>query len=226
MMGIPVDRMSTLAFGMAAALGAIGGIVLGPVTRATYDMGLDLGLKGFVAAVMGGLVRFPGAALGGLLLGVLENLWAGVTLAGFKDLFAFIVLILVLLARPTGFAGAAEEERVWRCWDGIGLAVGVLLVVLVGGLEAAHPLGLSLPRLTGGLLTLDLLIRAGIFTVVLVGLNLLMGYAGQVSLGQAAFYGMGAFCSAILTVRARALGIPSALSEAWWWPWAVMAVGA
>lgn len=116
--------------------------------------------------------------------------------------------------------------RVWRCWDGIGLAVGVLLMVLVGGLEAAHPLGLSLPRLTGGLLTLDLLIRAGIFTVVLVGLNLLMGYAGQVSLGQAAFYGMGAFCSAILTVRARALGIPSALSEAWWWPWAVMAVGA
>ena len=111
LMGIPVDRMSTLAFGMAAALGAIGGIVLGPVTRATYDMGLDLGLKGFVAAVMGGLVRFPGAALGGLLLGVLENLWAGVTLAGFKDLFAFIVLILVLLARPTGFAGAAEEER-------------------------------------------------------------------------------------------------------------------
>lgn len=116
--------------------------------------------------------------------------------------------------------------RVRISWDGIGLAVGVLLVLLVGGLEAAHPLGLSLSRLTGGLLTLDLLIRAGIFTVVLVGLNLLMGYAGQVSLGQAAFYGMGAFCSAILTVRARALGIPSALSEAWWWPWAVMAMGA
>lgn len=112
LMGIPVDTMSTLAFGMAAALGAIAGIVLGPVTRATYDMGLELGLKGFVAAIMGGLVSFPGAVLGGLLLGALENLWAGVTLAGFKDLFAFVVLILVLLLHPRGFAGAeAETER-------------------------------------------------------------------------------------------------------------------
>lgn len=113
LMGIPVDTMSTLAFGMAAVLGAIAGIVLGPVTRATYDMGLELGLKGFVAAIMGGLVSFPGAVLGGLVLGVLENLWAGVTVAGFKDLFAFVVLILVLLLHPRGFAGAeAAVERV------------------------------------------------------------------------------------------------------------------
>ncbi|WP_322801255.1 branched-chain amino acid ABC transporter permease [Thermoflexus sp.] len=112
LMGIPVDTMSTLAFGMAAAMGAIAGIVLGPVTRATYDMGLELGLKGFVAAIMGGLVSFPGAVLGGLLLGALENLWAGVTVAGFKDLFAFLVLILVLLLHPQGFAGTeAEVER-------------------------------------------------------------------------------------------------------------------
>ncbi len=112
LMGIRVETMSTLAFGMAAALGAMAGIVLGPVTRATYDMGLELGLKGFVAAIMGGLVSFPGAVLGGLLLGALENLWAGVTVAGFKDLFAFVVLILVLLFHPRGFAGAeAEMER-------------------------------------------------------------------------------------------------------------------
>ncbi len=112
LMGIPVDAMATMAFGMAAALGAIAGIVLGPVTRATYDMGLELGLKGFVAAIMGGLVSFPGAVLGGLLLGVLENLWAGVTVAGFKDIFAFVILILVLLLQPRGFAGAeAEVER-------------------------------------------------------------------------------------------------------------------
>jgi branched-chain amino acid transport system permease protein len=112
LMGIPVHVMSTLAFGLAAVLGAVAGIVVGPVTRPTFDMGLEVGLKGFVAAIMGGLVSFRGAVLGGVVLGALETLWAGVTLAGFKDLFAFAVLILLLLARPRGFAGAeAEVER-------------------------------------------------------------------------------------------------------------------
>jgi len=111
LMGIRVDTMATLAFGLAAVLGAIGGIVLGPVTRPTFDMGLELGLKGFVAAIMGGLVSFQGAAIGGLVLGVLETLWAGVTLAGFKDLFAFVVLILLLLIRPQGFLAAREEAE-------------------------------------------------------------------------------------------------------------------
>lgn len=111
LMGIRVDLMATLAFGLAAVLGAIAGIVLGPITRPTYDMGLELGLKGFVAAIMGGLLSFQGAVLGGLILGVLENLWAGVTLAGFKDLFAFVVLILLLLIRPQGFVGAKAEAE-------------------------------------------------------------------------------------------------------------------
>ncbi len=110
--GIRVDMMATLAFGLAAVLGAVAGIVVGPVTRPTFDMGLEVGLKGFVAAIMGGLVRFQGAIAGALILGVLETLWAGVTLAGFKDLFAFVVLVVLLLARPHGFAGAeAEAER-------------------------------------------------------------------------------------------------------------------
>lgn len=113
-----------------------------------------------------------------------------------------------------------------RWSDAGGFAIAVLLVAVVGTLEIVHPWGLSLSGITGGLLTMDLLIRAGIFTIILVGLNLLMGYAGQVSLGQAAFYGLGAFFSAILTVRAAALGIPAAVSTAWWWPWVLMPAGA
>lgn len=109
LMGIRVDRMATLAFAIAAILGSVGGIVLGPVTRPSFDMGLDLGLKGFVAAIIGGLVSFPVAVIGGLLLGVLENFWAGVTLAGFKDLFAFVVLIVMLIIRPGILLGEAEE---------------------------------------------------------------------------------------------------------------------
>ncbi len=109
LMGIRVDTMATIAFALAAILGAVGGIVLGPVTRPTYDMGLDLGLKGFVAAIIGGMVNFPMAVLGGLLLGVLENMWAGVTQAGFKDLFAFVVLIVMLLLRPRVLSGPEAE---------------------------------------------------------------------------------------------------------------------
>ncbi len=109
LMGIRVDQMATLAFGLAGLVGAVGGIVLAPSTRPTYDMGLELGLKGFVAAIAGGLVSVPGAVGGGLVLGVLESLWAGVTLAGFKDLFAFAMLILLLLAHPRGWLEVEHE---------------------------------------------------------------------------------------------------------------------
>jgi len=111
LVGVRVDTMATVAFALAAVLGAIAGIVFGPLTRPAFDMGLETGLKGFVAAVMGGLVSFQGAVLGALILGVLETLWAGVTLAGFKDLFAFVVLIVLLLIRPHGFAGSEQEAE-------------------------------------------------------------------------------------------------------------------
>ncbi len=109
LMGISPSRMSLLAFVLAAALGAIGGIVLAPATTPIYDMGLKPGLKGFVAAIMGGLVSSPGAVVGGLLLGIIENVGAGVTKAGLKDIYAFIVLILILLFRPHGIIGSGAE---------------------------------------------------------------------------------------------------------------------
>jgi branched-chain amino acid transport system permease protein len=115
LMGISPGRMSLLAFVLAAALGAIGGIVLAPATTPIYDMGLKPGLKGFVAAIMGGLVSSSGAVVGGLLLGVLENLGAGVTKAGLKDIFAFVILILILLFKPQGIIGGKAEgvEEEW-----------------------------------------------------------------------------------------------------------------
>jgi branched-chain amino acid transport system permease protein len=106
-----------------------------------------------------------------------------------------------------------------RTWLAFAAAVGA-----VGLVELAQP-GL-VARLSRGLVSPDLLIRTGLFTTILVGLNLLMGYAGQASLGQAAFYGLGAFASAVFTVRARVLGIPAGVAEAWWWPWVVMALAA
>ncbi|HEY5669470.1 MAG TPA: branched-chain amino acid ABC transporter permease [Anaerolineales bacterium] len=108
LVGISTSRMSVVAFALAAALGAIGGIVVAPILRPSYDMGLSLGLKGFVAAILGGLVSTPGAVLGGLMLGLIENLAAGVTKAGMKDIYAFILLILALLFRPQGLLGVRK----------------------------------------------------------------------------------------------------------------------
>ncbi len=110
LVGINPSRMSLLSFAMAAALGAIGGIVLGPATRPTYDMGLMLGLRGFVAAIMGGLVSVPGAVAGGLVLGVVENLAAGVTDPTYKSIVSFVILIAILLFRPQGILGGGERR--------------------------------------------------------------------------------------------------------------------
>jgi branched-chain amino acid transport system permease protein len=99
LMGISASQMSMLVFGLSAALGAIAGIVIAPLMLASYDMGLMLGLKGFVAAVIGGLTSLPGAVIGGLLLGVIESLGAGLISSGFKDAIAFLVLLIVIFAR-------------------------------------------------------------------------------------------------------------------------------
>ena len=106
LMGIGPGHMSLAAFVLSAGLGAVGGIVIAPLTLATYDMGLMLGLKGFVAAVIGGLLSAPGAVAGGLALGVLESLAAGLLSSGMKDAIAFIVLLAVILAR-------SEQARQW-----------------------------------------------------------------------------------------------------------------
>jgi len=109
LVGINPDRMSLLSFALAAALGAIGGIVLGPVTRPIYDMGVMLGLRGFVAAIIGGLVSVPGVVIGGLLLGVVENIAAGVTDPAYKSVVSFVILIAILLFRPQGIIGGGEK---------------------------------------------------------------------------------------------------------------------
>ncbi|MCP4196203.1 MAG: branched-chain amino acid ABC transporter permease [Proteobacteria bacterium] len=98
LMGIGPGQMSLLAFALSAALGAVAGIVIAPLTLVSYNMGLMLGLKGFVAAVIGGLTA-PGAVIGGLLLGVLESLSAGLISSGLKDAIAFLVLLFVIFAR-------------------------------------------------------------------------------------------------------------------------------
>jgi len=95
-------QMSLYAFTLAAAVAGVAGVVLVPITSAYYDMGVPFGLKGFTAAVLGGLVSPFGALLGGLLLGVAEALAVGYVSSAMAEGVAFAVLALVLVARPEG----------------------------------------------------------------------------------------------------------------------------
>jgi branched-chain amino acid transport system permease protein len=108
LMGIRTDRMAMLAFGLSGAVGALGGIIITPIIFATYDMGLMLSLKGFVAAVMGGLVNYPAAVAGGFLLGILESLGAGLVSSGYKDAIAFLALFAILLSKPRWIVRAEQ----------------------------------------------------------------------------------------------------------------------
>lgn len=112
LVGIEVRTVLFASFGLAAALGAIAGVLIAPITFTSYDTGIMLGLKGFAAAILGGLGSFPGAIVGGLLLGLLESLGAGYVSSAYKDVIAFVIILAVLFVRPDGILGALKSERV------------------------------------------------------------------------------------------------------------------
>ncbi|WP_028998315.1 branched-chain amino acid ABC transporter permease [Azohydromonas australica] len=110
--GIPTTRILQLSFGLSALLGAVAGVVAAPITTTVYDIGLMLGMKGFVAATLGGLGSPLGAVVGGLIVGLLEALIAGYVSSAYKDAVPFVLIIVVLLAMPHGLFGARVTERV------------------------------------------------------------------------------------------------------------------
>lgn len=103
--GIPAGRIRLTSYAIAGALGGLAGVLVTPITTLSYDVGVLLGLKGFAAAILGGFGSFPGAVIGGLGLGLLESLSAGYFSSAYKDVVAFIVLVLVLFMKPTGLLG-------------------------------------------------------------------------------------------------------------------------
>ena len=112
LVGINVKVMLRLAYALSAGLGAIAGILIAPITFSSYEAGVMLGLKGFAAAIIGGIGHPMGAVAGGLLLGVLEALSAGLISSGYKDAIAFLLVLMVLFFEPTGLFGHKAAERV------------------------------------------------------------------------------------------------------------------
>jgi len=112
LVGINVRQVVFISFGLSAALGAVAGILITPITLTAWDVGIMLGLKGFAAAVLGGLGSGPGAVLGGLALGIAETLSAGYLSSAYKDVIAFVLMLAVLFFRPRGLLGGRITERV------------------------------------------------------------------------------------------------------------------
>lgn len=200
LMGIDVARMTLLSFGLAALIGAASGILVAPITSLQFDTGRFFTNSGFIAVAIGGLGSFVGAIIGGLVVGIVEQLAAFYVSSLFANSLALLLLLMVLLFRPQGlFAGGPprrsdvrEEVRVHRPLIRLPgsrqAAFGLLLVTVLAVLP-------MLPLPAGMLPSLAI---ALILYIAVLGLDILMGYAGQVSLGQAGFMAIGGYAAAVL----------------------------
>ena len=110
MLGIRVSAMVMASFGLSAALGCVAGIVMTPMTMIDYSGGMLLAIKGFSAAMLGGMGSFVGAVIGGLLFAFLEAFTSAYISSSYKELVTFIVIINVLLFMPRGLMGPRTVE--------------------------------------------------------------------------------------------------------------------
>ena len=112
LVGINTNFVMALSFTLSAAIGAIAGILVTPITLTSYDLGVALALKGFAAAMLGGMGNPLGALIGGLLMGLIEAMTAGYISSDYKDAAAFVVILAVLFVMPRGLLGKTTVDRV------------------------------------------------------------------------------------------------------------------
>lgn len=208
-MGVDVNAINALTFAVAAVLGGIGGVMIGMYFTSVYPtMSYGAMLKGFAANLLGGLGSVPGAVIGGLLLGLIETF--GVALLGstYRNLFTFVILIGVLVLRPTGLFGAQRAmppEPLTGTFVANSKPVRIPWFVAIGGLVAAA----LLPFISSNPYLLQIFTNAWLFAMLALSITLVTGTAGQMSLGQAGFLAIGGYASALLAMR---LGWPLELS--------------
>ncbi len=113
LMGINTNGIISMTFGLGAFMAGIAGICIGTYYNAVYPtMGYMLGMKAFSAAILGGIGSIPGAVAGGFLIGIIESLGAGYISSGYRDAYAFIIMIVILIFRPSGIFGAKHIDKV------------------------------------------------------------------------------------------------------------------
>ena len=200
LMGVNVPRMMLLSFGLAAVIGAASGILVAPITSLEFDSGGFFTTSGFIAVAIGGMGSFAGSIVGGLLLGVAEQFAAFYVSSLFASTLALLLLLAMLLFKPSGLFASGPARRTDVRSDTLiqralvrlpgrrALLLGVCLVAILAALPV-----LPLPSGMNSSLAI-----AMILFIAVLGLDVVMGYAGQVSLGQAGFMAIGGYASAIL----------------------------
>jgi ABC-type branched-subunit amino acid transport system ATPase component/ABC-type branched-subunit amino acid transport system permease subunit len=198
LMGIPPVLAGKLCFTLAAAIGAFSGILIAPITTIYYDSGFLIGLKGFVGAIIGGLVSYPLAALGAILVGLIES-YSSFYASAFKEVIVFTLIIPVLVWRSLTTRHVEDDDEHTDEVNPDALPVPVKqrwlrhlpFVAFIAVLLVAPQV---LPEFS-----ITLLNYIGLYAIVAVGLVLLTGVGGLTSFGQAAFVGLGAYTTAYLT---------------------------
>jgi branched-chain amino acid transport system permease protein len=200
LMGIDLPRMMLLSFGLAALIGSVGGVLVAPIMSLQFDSGQFFTIAGFISVAIGGMGSFGGAIFGGLFLGVAQQFAAFYVSSLFANTLSLLLLLFVLLVRPAGLfrsgpqrrSDIRDDPRIHRNAIRLGgyraVFVGGVLLGLLALLPAAPlPLGI-----------LSSLVISLILFIAVLGLDVLMGYAGQVSLGHAGFIAVGGYTAAIL----------------------------
>lgn len=218
--GVNTNFVRQAAFGLAGALGAIGGILTAFYFQSVFpQMGLPFGLKGFAAAVIGGISSIPGAIVGGLLLGIAEAVASGYIGDSYRDAIAFCLLLLVLLLRPNGLLGVRALDALGgRGAAGGSMPTTSILAAATGGGGATKrfelgPRALLMAAAVIGVLVffvdsnyiLQVCAYGFIFAMLSASVSIYSGTAGMLSLGHAAFFGVGAYTIALV---APATGLP------------------
>jgi branched-chain amino acid transport system permease protein len=203
LMGIDVPRMTLLSFGLAVLIAAISGVTVAPTTSLQFDTGRLFTISGFVAAAIGGITSFPGAVIGGLFLGLVTQLSTAYISSLFSSAISLVILLVVLIWRPQGLVavgvGRRQDTRDEVKAAGHAAKLPAHLAWLLAAIAVIVAVVIPLVITDNGILSG--LVIAAILFMTLMGLDVLMGYAGQVSLGQAGFMAIGGYTSGYLAIN-------------------------
>lgn len=202
LMGIDVRRMTIYSYAVAAGLGAIAGMLIGPIISIDFSSGGIFSTSGFIAVTIGGAASFFGPIVGGLALGVIEQGAAGYISSLFANPIALVLLLVMLAVRPTGILSARIQRRqdvreVPRIQSDVSTRLGTVQARTLAAL--ALLLVVVAPLFLGAQL-LSSIVISGITFIALLGLDVVMGYCGLISLGSAAFMAIGGYVAAIACV--------------------------